>query len=266
MDWLHDTVKRCFGRNCKKYDDDDYDDYYEKADKLRAARTNWVNWGAQPKPSKKKRLRSKTPPRMTPTYLASNKQKEKEQKVYDKEKADNDKSNQQTYAWWARKAEDEAEAEEEEERREKAESRKKKEKVHDAKWRKHKHARDAANRRAHRRPHIDEEKAKWRKPKHERDAANRRAHIEENTPSPSPKGGADWSLDVRNKLLDPYKVLDIDYEATKKQIRDAWIMKSKIWHPDRGICSKQGHACTPEQITYAEEMMKQINNAYEKLT
>jgi len=57
--------------------------------------------------------------------------------------------------------------------------------------------------------------------------------------------------------LDPYKILGISKSASLKDIRNAYMKKSRIYHPDR-LSSK-----TKEEQERGKEMFQLINNAYQ---
>ncbi|KAB8532544.1 hypothetical protein FH972_025489 [Carpinus fangiana] len=62
----------------------------------------------------------------------------------------------------------------------------------------------------------------------------------------------------RSKTKDYYKVLDLDRDATTKEIKKAYLKLSKIHHPDK--------ATSAEARPAAEKKMAQINEAYEVLS
>ena len=58
------------------------------------------------------------------------------------------------------------------------------------------------------------------------------------------------------KSLSPYDLIGVDPNASKAELRGAYLSKIKIYHPDRaGKFMKQ----------YCEEVTKLLNSAYEDL-
>ena len=60
------------------------------------------------------------------------------------------------------------------------------------------------------------------------------------------------------QLEDCYRVLDVDPRATDEEVKTAWRDLAKAWHPDRF-----GH--DPDMQSRAEEKLKSINEAYERI-
>ena len=55
---------------------------------------------------------------------------------------------------------------------------------------------------------------------------------------------------------DPYVILGVSRNATKKEIKKAYYTMAMKWHPDKN----------PDKVEQATEMMKKINAAYSILT
>ncbi len=62
-----------------------------------------------------------------------------------------------------------------------------------------------------------------------------------------------------HSLSDAYTVLDLEPSATAEQIKAAYLDLVKVWHPDRYLKE------SPRLRGKAEEKLKQINLAYERL-
>src|SRR6266446_66885 len=66
-------------------------------------------------------------------------------------------------------------------------------------------------------------------------------------------------MGIENDLGQYYRTLDLEPGATREDIKRAWRDLTKVWHPDRF----QGD---PRMEAKAEEKLKEINQAYERLT
>ncbi|XP_072953689.1 dnaJ-related protein SCJ1-like isoform X1 [Typha angustifolia] len=63
------------------------------------------------------------------------------------------------------------------------------------------------------------------------------------------------SLVSKPKVLDYYKILEVDYDATEETIRSNYIRLALKWHPDK----KKGEEC-------ATSRFQEINEAYQVLS
>ena len=63
--------------------------------------------------------------------------------------------------------------------------------------------------------------------------------------------------DETNSLKNYYTILDLNENATSTEIKDAYRILAKQWHPDKHT--------SLEGKQFAEVRMKEINQAYEKL-
>lgn len=87
-------------------------------------------------------------------------------------------------------------------------------------------------------------------------------------PSTAGYGSAsEWKRNFRKRMSrdeavnilqedDPYVILGVSQNATAKEIQKAYRALAFKWHPDRN----------PENMTYATEMMKKINAAYDLIS
>ena len=60
-------------------------------------------------------------------------------------------------------------------------------------------------------------------------------------------------------MKDPYKVLGISRDATDTEVKNAYRILARKYHPD-------SYAGNPDMAELAEEKMKEINAAYEQIT
>ena len=66
---------------------------------------------------------------------------------------------------------------------------------------------------------------------------------------------------LENKKSDPYKILDVNRDATHVEIRNKWIMLNKEHHPDNLIAK----GMPQEFIDQANDELSSINLAYDKI-
>jgi hypothetical protein len=62
--------------------------------------------------------------------------------------------------------------------------------------------------------------------------------------------------DVTPPAKDPYKILDVSRDASREEIRKAYVKLARKYHPDMH----------PPGTTYAEEQFKEVASAYEVLS